>query len=83
MSDTNSKVIKKVKKPLTMRESVKQGRRKSSVSKVEDVVSRYMDSQDGSWFAFPYMEKEKTQEAEANEIQDDKLVRRFVHYVSE
>ena len=60
-----------------MRESVKRGRRKCSVSKVEDVVSKYMDSQDGSGFAFPDMEQDKTQEAEADENQEDKLLRRL------
>ena len=82
MSDTNTKVNTKVKKPLTMRESAKRGRRKSSVSKVEDVVSRYMECQDGSGFAFPDIEKDKIKEAEANKNQDDKLVRRFVLYES-
>ena len=61
-----------------MRESVKRGRRKCSVSKVEDVVSKYMECQDGSGFAFPDMEKDKTQEAEADKNQEDKLARRFV-----
>ena len=48
------------------------------MSKVEDVVSKYMDSQDGTGFAFPDMEKDKTQEAEADKNQDDELARRFV-----
>ena len=41
-----------------------------------------MECQDGSGFAFPDIEKDKIEEAEANKNQDDKLVRRFVLYES-
>ena len=57
---------------------MRRGRRKSSVSKVEDVVSKYMDCEDGSGFALPDTEKDEIQEIKAKKNEDDKFVRRLV-----
>ena len=71
MSETKGK-----KSLASRRGSVKQGRRKSSVSKVEEIVFKLMDGEEGSGDSLPDGEKDSEPEPEFKE--ENKLIKRLV-----
>ena len=67
----------KGKKSLSSRRGpVKQGRRKSSVSKVEEIVFKLMDGEEGSGDSLPDGEKDSEPDYEFKE--ENKLIKRLV-----